>query len=162
MRWGILLLVMGLGGVGLIVLAPRISPSLAHVASLPRSNPPVRGELPAPPEVAVLLRRACYDCHSNETQWPWYSRVAPLSWLVAHDVDRGRQEVNFSEWTSYLPVTRKRKLQWIERVLHEQVMPPRLYRLVHPDARLTEQEITRLEHWLQEQLVVGQTVQSQE
>jgi len=67
-------------------------------------------------------------------------------------VERGRQEVNFSEWTAYVPVTRKRKLQWIERALHEHVMPPGLYRLLHPDARLTEQDISRLEHWLQAQL----------
>ena len=56
-----------------------------------RTNPPVEGDLRAPTEVLSVLRRACYDCHSNETVWPWYSRVAPLSWVIAHDVTRGGQ-----------------------------------------------------------------------
>ena len=105
-----------------------------------------------PPEIAGLLRAACYNCHSEETRWPWYSKVVPIVWVLAHDVDRGRQELNFSEWTSYLPATRKRKLQWIERAMHDQGMPPVLYRILHPDARLTEQETTLIDHWLQAQL----------
>ncbi len=162
MRWGRLLWINCLSVAGVLMFAPRLSTSLARLASLPGSNPPVRGDMLASPDVAALLRRACYDCHSNETRWPWYSRVAPLSWLIAHDVERGRQELNFSEWPAYLPVTRKRKWQWIERVLHEQAMPPELYRLVHPDARLTEQDITLLEHWLQGQLGAGQISQHEE
>jgi len=152
MRWGKLLFVGVLGMAGLLVLVSWISPPLAHLASLRGSNPPVTGDITAPPDVAAVLRRSCYDCHSNETRWPWYSGVAPISWVIAHDVERGRQEVNFSEWTAYLPATRKRKLQWIERALHEQVMPPRLYRFLHPDAWLTEEDDTLLEHWLQMQL----------
>jgi hypothetical protein len=52
-------------------------------------NPPVTGEVPAPAEVKAVLRRACYDCHSNETRWPWYSQIAPVSWLVGRDVKQG-------------------------------------------------------------------------
>src|SRR5262245_24374433 len=62
------------------------------------TNPPVQGSLQAPLPISVTLRRACYDCHSNETRWPWYSRVAPVSWLVVRDVNLGREEINFSEW----------------------------------------------------------------
>ena len=59
-----------------------------------RQNPPVTGDVTAPADVGGILRRACYDCHSHETVWPWYSRVAPASWLVAHDVDEGRGFIN--------------------------------------------------------------------
>ena len=152
MRWGKLLFVGVLGMAGLLVLISRTYPPLAHLATLRESNPPVTGDITAPPDIVAVLRRSCYDCHSNETRWPWYSGVAPISWVIAHDVERGRQEVNFSEWTAYLPATRKRKLQWIERALHEQVMPPPLYRFLHPHAWLTEQDTSLLEHWLQAQL----------
>jgi hypothetical protein len=70
-----------------------------------RTNPPVRPEhsidsrLDVTPKVSGILRRACYDCHSNETRWPWYSRVAPLSWMIGKDVERGRKALNFSQWS---------------------------------------------------------------
>jgi heme-binding protein len=130
-------------GVGLLV---------AQLASVPVSNPPVTGDISAPPQIESMLRRACYDCHSNQTRWPWYGRIAPLSWLAAHDVARGRQELNFSEWGSYHPVYRKRKLQWIGRALREKTMPQWWYVLMHPDARLTEQERAALERWIDSQL----------
>ena len=63
-----------------------------------RSNPPVEADLEAPEAVTAVLRTACYDCHSNETHWPWYSYVAPVSWLVAHDVEEARSEFSFSRW----------------------------------------------------------------
>ncbi len=63
-----------------------------------RSNPTVEADLEAPEAVTAVLRTACYDCHSNETHWPWYSYVAPVSWLVAHDVEEARSEFSFSHW----------------------------------------------------------------
>lgn len=117
-----------------------------------RTNPPAQGALAAPPEIEATLRRACYDCHSNETRWPWYSRVAPFSWLIAHDVTLGRKEVNFSEWGSYYAVTRRRKLQWIGRALHEEKMPPLSYQLMHPSAHLTAADRAALERWIESTL----------
>jgi hypothetical protein len=69
---------------------------LIQLIPIRRDNPPATGSVAAPPEVMSILRRSCYDCHSNETIWPWYSRVAPVSWLVARDVHEGRRHVNFS------------------------------------------------------------------
>lgn len=111
---------------------------------MPRSS----GDIVVPPQIEALLTRACYDCHSNHTRWPWYSRVAPASWLVARDVELGRKELNFSEWGSYYPQTRRRKLQWMGRVLREGSMPPWNYRLMHPRARLNEAERAMLERWI--------------
>jgi hypothetical protein len=65
------------------------------------TNPPARYAPDAPPEVQAILRRACFDCHSNETRWPLYSRIAPGSWLMARDVHNGRSHMNFSEWADH-------------------------------------------------------------
>jgi len=68
------------------------------ILAVDRSNPPVEADLEAPAAVTAVLRTACYDCHSNETHWPWYSYVAPVSWLVARDVEEARSEFSFSRW----------------------------------------------------------------
>jgi hypothetical protein len=83
---------------GVLVLAVLVGIQLVPVDT---SNPPVTADVPTSPEVKAVLRRACYDCHSNETTWPWYSRVAPVSWLIAQDVHEGRAELNFSRWDQY-------------------------------------------------------------
>ncbi len=117
-----------------------------------RTNPVAQGKLTAPPRIQAKFRRACYDCHSNETRWPWYSRVAPLSWFIVRDVDHGRKEINFSQWESYYPATRRRKLQWMDRSLHDEKMPPWSYRLTHRGARLTDDDRDALEHWIESEL----------
>ena len=121
----------------------------AQFVPVERTNPPQDSALVAPPEIEATLRRACYDCHSNETEWPWYSRIAPLSWYIARDVNLGRKEINFSQWGSYYPARRRRKLEWIGRALHEEKMPPWYYRLMHPDARLTQADRDALQHWIE-------------
>jgi Haem-binding domain len=121
----------------------------AQLVPAGHTNPPSPGTLSAPPPIRKVLQSACYDCHSNETRWPWYSYVAPLSWRIARDVTLGRKEVNFSEWRSYLPATRRRKLEWVGRVLRTEQMPPWSYRLMHPAARLTPEDRAMLERWIQ-------------
>jgi len=123
-----------------------------QVIPVTRDNLPSEDDISAPPPVESILRRACYDCHSSETRWPWYSRVAPISWLIAHHVALGRDEMNFSEWGTYYPATRRRKLEWIERVLREEKMPLWSYRLMHPEARLSAADRSTLERWAEETL----------
>src|SRR5215472_10958178 len=120
-------------------------------------NPPSKGEVSAPPEIQDTLRRSCYDCHSNQTRWPWYGHVAPFSWAVARDIELGRRQLNFSEWGEYYPVTRKRKLQWMGRALQQEDMPPLSYRLIHPSSRLSPQDRAQLERWIDTQLVSAAT-----
>jgi hypothetical protein len=126
----------------ILLLAQAIRPA--------RTNPPVEGDVAAPPDVHALLRRACYDCHSNETVWPWYARVAPVSWLVAHDVEEGRREVNFSTWTAYDPARRVKKLRETAKEVAEGDMPPWYYVAIHPEARLRDAERERLRAWTNE------------
>lgn len=106
-----------------------------------RTNPPVQSDLKAPPAAAAVLRRACYDCHSNETRWPWYSRIAPVSWLVAYDVKQGRRELNFS-------VPGRQETDDILKVVRRGEMPPGIYLPAHPEARLTRADLAVLESWL--------------
>ena len=99
------------------------------------SNPAVVQDAPWPtPEGRRLAMAACYDCHSNQTKWPIYSFVAPMSWLVQHDVDEGRDKLNFSDWGG------DNDADDLAEVVEEGSMPPRNYRLVHPEARLSEDE----------------------
>ena len=109
-----------------------------------RTNPPVdparlvTTTATVPAEVSAVLARSCYDCHSNETRWPWYSAVAPMSWRVIDHVDHGRSHMNFSEWGTY-PV--KKRVELLEKMcdeVREGEMPLKSYLLLHPGARLIE------------------------
>ncbi|MFN8638919.1 MAG: heme-binding domain-containing protein [Dehalococcoidia bacterium] len=120
--------------IGLVVLALGI-----QLVPYGRShtNPPVLAE-PTwdSPRTRELAARACFDCHSNETVWPWYSNVAPVSWLVQRDTDEGRGELNFSEWTNPKP----RRAGQAAEAIREGGMPPALYLPTHPEARLSAAE----------------------
>jgi Haem-binding domain len=133
---------------GIATLAAQLV-TVEPIGKVAPVSPSSNGYIAVPAQIEALLTRACYDCHSDRTRWPWYSRVAPVSWLVARDVALGRKELNFSEWGSYYPQTRRRKLQWMGRVVREDSMPPWTYRLMHPRARLTEAERATLERWIE-------------
>jgi hypothetical protein len=109
-------------------------------------DPPVTAEPKwDSPQTRELASQACYDCHSNETVWPWYSNIAPVSWLVQHDVNEGRSRLNFSEWG-----TRHIDEPWeIGEVVQEGQMPPSKYLVMHPEARLTQSEKQSLIHGFQ-------------
>jgi hypothetical protein len=116
-----------------------------------RTNPPIGAHLQAPAEIEAVLRKACYDCHSHETRWPWYSYVAPVSWWVVRHVERGRGDLNFSQW----PVLNAQDEAWhfhdIEQQLAERKMPLRSYTILHRNARLDDAERELLMLWSREQ-----------
>ena len=120
----------------------------AQFIPVTRTNPPVTGDIPAPPEIKALLRNACYDCHSHETVWPWYSRVAPASWLVASDVKEGRGHLNFSTWSDYKPAKQGVLLEDAAEQVQEGEMPPLPYTWMHPLSRLTDAQKERLTTWM--------------
>ena len=112
-----------------------------------RTNPPTTAGLDAPPEVASVLRRACFDCHSNETRWPWYARVAPVSWWIVSDVDEGRAELNFSEWGALSAEKRERRAGQVLDEIESDAMPPKSYRRLHGDAAVSAEELVLLRRW---------------
>jgi Haem-binding domain len=130
----------------LIVVAQFIRPA--------RTNPPIdqadtlEASVPVPGDVDAILKRSCGDCHSNSTRWPWYSNVAPMSWLVIRDVRDGRSHMNFSAW----PASQSQKsqvtlLSHICREVTSGDMPLWFYLPLHPDARLSKADVKALCDW---------------
>ena len=111
------------------------------------TNPRSTGEIEAPSEISNVLRTSCYDCHSNESVWPWYTRVAPASWLIARDVREARDELNFSEWRDYTDRRKGDKLEEVEEMITEGEMPLWFYLPLHRDARLSDAEKQALIEW---------------
>ena len=122
---------------------------LLQIPQADRSNPPVTGDLEAPAEVKAILKESCYDCHSNETCWPWYSYVNPVGWLVARDTHEGREHLNFSSWTSYDGRKQYRVKEEIVEVIDSGEMPMPNYLLKHGEAELTPEEIRIIRNWAQ-------------
>lgn len=125
---------------GLIAVAIQFIP-------VDRSNPPVEQDVAAPAAVKPVLRESCYDCHSNETTWPWYSYVAPASWLVAGDVHEAREHLNFSTWNRLSPNERADVIREVWKEVRAGEMPLPFYVLAHPSAKLTTQDRTALRDW---------------
>ena len=121
----------------------------AQLVPVDRTNPAVESEVPAPGPVREILRRSCYDCHSHETRWPWYSRVAPVSWLVRHDVNHAQEHLNFSTWNRYDAEKRKEHLEEIAEEVEEGAMPLWYYLPLHPEARLSDADRRTLVEWTQ-------------
>lgn len=115
-------------------------------------SPPARAltaQLAVPADVDALLTRACRNCHSNETRWPFYSYIAPISWLVIRDVNEGRDHMNFSDW-SYTPEEGVDVLDKICREAKRGKMPLRTYTLIHWSAKLSPTDVSRLCTWSDE------------
>jgi hypothetical protein len=118
-----------------------------------RTNPPEQAgnflgaSVSVPSSVQDILQRSCMDCHSNRTRWPWYSNIAPVSWLVARDVHNGRAKMNLSEWGTYKPKRMIVRLDMMVSEVDKGDMPPRQYLLIHRDAELTEDQKTLLCDW---------------
>ena len=130
-----------------LVLALAILLLLLQLVPVDRENPPITGEVDAPAEVLAVLERACYDCHSNETVWPWYTYVAPFSLLAAHDVDEGREYLNFSEWDRLDEEGRRHAREEVWEEVEEGEMPLWFYTPLHPEAELTDADRALLRDW---------------
>lgn len=120
---------------------------LIQLIPVNRTNPPVTAEIAAPAEVMSVFQRSCYDCHSNETNWRWYSYVAPVSWLTAYDVKEGRGHLNFSEWGSLDGKKQRHKTEEIWDEISKGNMPMKIYVLAHPDVKLSEAEKEAIHQW---------------
>jgi hypothetical protein len=102
---------------------------------------------PSDQEVKGIVRTACYDCHSYETRYPWYSYVAPVKWLVIQDIREGREELNFSEWEKMEKREQIKMLEEIKEEVEGGSMPLPIYTLMHGNARLSDEEKIKLSEW---------------
>jgi len=141
---------------GTVVLAGLLMWTIASAARsysrAPEQSSPPAGAIfgtdtavPAP--VRSALRGACFDCHSNETRWPWYAQVAPVSWWIVSDVDEGRAELNFSEWGALPAEKRERRAGQVLDEIESDAMPPKSYRRLHGDAAVSAAELLLLRRW---------------
>ena len=127
-------------GIGIALVA-------AQLVRCSHENPPVTAEIQAPADVQQIFERSCYDCHSNETRWPWYSQVAPVMWLVAHDVDEGRGHLNFSTWGGLSEKAKTKAKQEIAEIVEKGEMPMGIYVPLHPEAKVSDEDKRKLRAW---------------
>jgi len=134
-----------LGALVVIVLASLVHPS-GNVKSTKSEQPLFNG---AAIDTAVLgvIERSCQNCHSEKTEWPWYSQVAPMSWMVERDVSQARGHMNLSQWDAYTNEQKREILGRIAAVIRSRHMPPDRYTVIHPDAKLTQAERDALYDW---------------
>jgi hypothetical protein len=125
----------------------------AQFVPVARDNPPAPAAnlvyASAPANVRSVFDQSCNNCHSSQTAWPWYSYVAPFSWIVTHDVHQGRRYLNFSDWNTYSPTKRQEKLEAICEQLINGDMPDGKYLLIHRRARLTQQQQDAVCTWVE-------------
>ena len=127
--------------VALQFLPTRNNNGLAHGAN------DINNTINVPADVEVILQKACYDCHSNKTNYKWYCYIQPLGAWIEHHVDEGKDELNFSEFKSYTSKRQKHKLKECIEMVQENEMPVSSYLLVHKEAELTESEKSLLLDW---------------
>jgi hypothetical protein len=108
-------------------------------------------EIKAPDEIMAILKKSCYDCHSNHTKYPWYSKVAPISWQVNSNIKNGRNWLNFSIWNRYSEEKKKKLYKGIVEAVKFK-MPPAEYLLIHKEARLKPEERKMLQEWAKNQI----------
>jgi len=138
-----------LGFLALVIGIQLIRPTRTNPVVVPSRT--LEAVVPVPPQVESILQRACYDCHSDLTTWPWYSNVAPVSWFVIDHVDSGRRHVNFSEWlrrdTKDPAQYTRERFQAICKQVETRNMPLTSYLLVHRAARLSHDDIEMICQW---------------
>jgi len=126
-----------------------------------RTNPPtdpaltMAAAMKVPPEAAAVLDRACRDCHSHDTRWPWYSNVAPVSWFVIDHVNSGRRHFNYSNWAQHDKDKVPRLLKDICELTRKKEMPLSSYLWLHPEARTSDRDIAVLCEWTDSELRVS-------
>lgn len=121
---------------------------IAQLIPTGKTNPEVTAEFSENQSLKAIFKRSCYDCHSNETNWPWYSDVAPISWLVVHDVKEGRKHLNFSTWNDLPPKKKEHKKEEILEQIEKGEMPMTLYTFIHRNAKLLEAEKGMIKTWV--------------
>lgn len=121
-----------------------------------KSNPPLILENDfitinkTPENIAAILHKACYDCHSNDSKYPWYSNIAPISWWLKDHILEAREELNFSEWAEMSTKEKRKKLKESAEEIEKGEMPLTSYTLIHQNAKLTTEEIVLLKNYFAE------------
>ena len=128
-----------------LVVAQFIRPNRNNGNAFGRND--ISHDVQMPDSVLKILKKSCFDCHSNRTVYPWYAEINPVSWWLNHHVNEGKRELNFSEFVPYESSKKLKKLEEIADEVKEHEMPLDSYLLIHKDAKLTDQQIATLVNW---------------
>jgi hypothetical protein len=137
-----------------VVLVAVVVLFAAQLIPISHTNPPVDPSRsfyatePVPADLHATFENSCKDCHSNRTVWPWYSYIAPVSWMVADDVRGGRRHLNFDEWNTYTPAKKEKRMEDICEQVTNGDMPDSKYLVIHRHARLTQSERESVCDWV--------------
>ena len=134
-----------LAGIAVLIVAQFFRPERTNPASDP--NVSIRRHPGVPPAVLATLERSCFNCHSNETHWPWYSNITPVNYLVVSDVNDARKRMNFSEWGAIKTFRIQSLLDRIPDEISDGGMPLPRYVMMHPEAKLSAAEIKAISDW---------------
>ncbi|MFM6953690.1 MAG: heme-binding domain-containing protein [Sphingobacteriaceae bacterium] len=134
-----------LGLVVILLLAQFVRPEKNTASGIQPND--IFTAYPASEEVQAIAKKACYDCHSNNTVYPWYANVQPVAWWIDDHVKEGKRELNFSEFTAYTPKRARHKLEEVAEQVNEHEMPLNSYTWIHAEARLTDTELKLLADW---------------
>ncbi len=134
-----------------VVLAIQFIPVERNVSTVPPGQSFERTEK-VPANVAAILKVSCYDCHSNNTRYPWYSELQPGAWFMAQHIKKGRDELNFDEFNNYSKRRKKAKIKSVISQIEKEEMPLKSYLLLHPDAGLTPNKKKVLLQFFQSEL----------
>lgn len=105
-----------------------------------------------PSQVSTLLHNACYDCHSNNTDYPWYNQVQPYAWMLEGHIKKGKADLNFNEFDTYSKAKQRKKLKQMYQSLQENTMPLGGYKILHAEGRLTKNERKQIKDWIEKEL----------
>lgn len=143
---------LGISALILLGIVAGVS-AVGDIRSTVNLRTPLLGGAHVPPEVRSVIERSCQDCHSEATRYPWYSYIAPVSWLIKSDVEAGRKHLNLSRWSEYSVVRRERCLSEIANQVQDGGMPLSIYVLMHPSAKLSKLDVRAIFEWTQAERV---------
>lgn len=136
-----------------------------------KTNPPVDKNKDfltlkkTPEDIALLIRNSCYDCHSNETKYPWYAKIQPVAWYLKDHIDEGREEFNFSEFANYEPLRQAKKMRKSAHEIEEGEMPLESYTYIHQEAKLTSEQKEKLQKYfttVKEQIMLENNISEEQ
>lgn len=136
--------------IAILLIAIQFIPANLPAVSADNPNDLLANNTNIPETVSMILKNSCYDCHSNETHYPWYSYVAPISFLVSRDTKVGREEFNFSDWENYKKTDKAGILDGISDEVAEGEMPMKIYTLIHRNSALSDDEKEIIVNWADE------------
>lgn len=137
-----------LGLLAVLVIIQFFKPELNQSAA--ETSNDVFAHYAAPDSLQQMIRTSCYDCHSNNTVYPWYSNIQPVAWWLADHVNEGKKELNFSEFATYAPKKADHKMEEVIEMIEKGEMPLKSYTIIHGDAKLSAAQQKAINDWAKE------------